>query len=142
MKRDFNLYESEDGKSYAVLVSKRFGSMWSDNDPQIACDKRLVEFWLKHKDDKEFINDILYNRLEKIRRSPVYKECRTIFRSFGLNQPPYFMVGFAGIELVWVRYGEMWRITRSYDGTEELEFFSPASYNCFEKERDYAEDQC
>ena len=139
MERDFDLYESEDGKSYAVLVSTQFGDTWSYNDPQIACDKRIVEFWLKHKDDKEFINDLLNDRLVKAKSSPVYRECRTLFRSLGYKNPPHSMGGFAGIELEWVEYGEMWRIT-SYEGSEELEFFYPASYNCFEKERDYAED--
>lgn len=133
MKRDFDLYESEDGKSYAALVSTRFGERWSDNDPQIACDKRIVEFWLKYKDDKEFIEDILHGNIGKVRKSHIYKECRELFKSLGYDGPPCSMSGFAGIELIWIKYGEMWRIIRSYDGSEEFEFFYPASYNCFEK---------
>ena len=132
MERDFDLYESADGKSYAVLVSTRFGIEWSNGDPRIACDKRIVEFWLAHKDDEEFLDNITDGSFARVRNSSAYKECKEFFKSLGFERPPYSMGGFAGIELVWVDYGEMWRIN-SYDGAEEIEFFYPGSYNCFEK---------
>ena len=48
----------QDGK-VAILVSPGFGTGWSTwEGKELAYDKRVVEFWLKHKDDKEFMEDL------------------------------------------------------------------------------------
>ena len=48
------LYE-KDGK-IGVLVSHGFGAGWSTwGSDELAYDKRVVEFWLSHKNDKEFM---------------------------------------------------------------------------------------
>lgn len=131
MGRDFELYESEDGKKFAVLLSPGYGSEWSNDDAQLACDKRIVEFWLKHKDDKKFMMeldswDFIENRNNKVR-----KECDNFFRSIGFDEAPY-MGGFPGIKLVWVKYGTGWRID-SYDGWETIEYYHPCNYHMFLK---------
>lgn len=138
MKRDFDLYESEDGKGYAVLVSQGYGDGWSDGDPQLACDKRIVEFWLSHKDDKEFMKeldkwDFINNHNNKVR-----KECDDFFHSIGFEDSPS-MSGFYQIHLEWVEYGDAWCID-SYDGWETIEYYIPSNYIMFFKGEKHAED--
>ena len=150
---DFELYENEDGTEYAVLVSYGYGSGWSRGDAQLACDKRIVEFWLQHKDDDAFMKAIDSFYFGDNHDDPVYQECLRFFDSIGMvsrmsewhlehgEELPDnfvedyyfpFMGGFADIELEWVPYGTMWRIDE-YDGAESIEYFSPSYYNCFEK---------
>ena len=48
------VYYNEDKTKYAVLVSHGFGAGWSSwNDPSVAYDKRVVEFWLTHHESDE-----------------------------------------------------------------------------------------
>ena len=126
MERDFDLYESKDGKSYAVLVSHGYGAEWSDGDPQLACDKRIVEFWLKHKNDKKFMREI--DDFSRPRNESLI-ECDEFFRSLGFDDTPY-MGGFPNICMHWMDHGIAWRI-RSYDGSEYIEEYNPENYIMF-----------
>lgn len=111
-------YYEKNGK-IGVLVSPGYGAGWSTwNNAELAYDKRVVEFWLSHKDDKEFmrtVGDDGYYNCE----SNAYKEARNFFNSIGYAKCPY-MVGFSSIVLMFVPRGIPWRILE-YDGDEELE---------------------
>ena len=141
--KDFELYENEDGTAYAVLVSTNYGVEWSRGNPFLACNKDIVEFWLAHKDDEQFMKEVGSYGFMRNKDNPVYQEVLRYFIDHGLAEKYYdlddneewnlpFMGGFAGIELEWVPYGVLWRID-SYDGAESVEYFSPSSYNCFTK---------
>ena len=139
---DFELYENEDGTAYAVLVSYGSGSPWSHGNTFLACNKDIVEFWLAHKDNKQFMKTIGSYHFGEQKEDPVYQETLKYFVDHNLVykdeddeegewELPY-MVGFASIRLEWVPYGIMWRIDE-YDGAESVEYFSQSSYNCFTK---------
>lgn len=128
---EHELYLSEDGMQYAVLVSHGFGAGWASwNERWFAYDKRIVEFWLAHKDDEQWMREVeRYSNPE----SPAHKEAREFFTGvIGLEDCPY-MGGFNDIDLEWVKFGKIWRIDE-YDGAESLVFLEEEEWTCFYKE--------
>ena len=125
---EHELYLNEDGTKYAVLVSYGYGAGWSSwNEPWFAYDKRIVEFWLAHKDD----NNWLETCASTFRKdSPARKEAYEFFTNvIGLNECPY-MGGFKNIELEWVNRGTAWHI-HEYDGAESIEYMTDMEWICF-----------
>lgn len=110
-------YYEKDGK-IGVLVSEGNAGWSTWNNAELAYDKRVVEFWLSHKDDKEFmetVGDGGYYCCE----SKAHKEAEDFFKSIGYKRCPY-MGGFSDIVLKFVPRGIPWRISE-YDGYEEFE---------------------
>ena len=118
-------YYNEDGTKIAVLVSPGYGAGWSTwNDDTLAYDKRVVEFWLAHKDNEKFMEEIdSFSYYEKV---PALKEAEDFFKSIGYSH--IYFGGFNQIELEWVPIGCRWRIDE-YDGSESLEILSMDNYN-------------
>lgn len=117
MKKE-ELYWNHDHSAYAVLVSYNFGAGWSTwDDEALAYDKRIVEFWLAHKNDGEWMKSVnsFYDE-----GSAAHKEAADFFKSIGYKDCPY-MGGFANIDLHWVPANAKWRI-EEYDGAESLIF--------------------
>ena len=114
---EHELYLNEDGTKYAVLVSYGYGAGWSSwNKDWFAYDKRIVEFWLAHKDDEQWMRTLVGS----IKESPAHKEAREFFtNTIGLKDCPY-LGGFADIKLVWINRGTVWHI-HEYDGAESIE---------------------
>lgn len=112
-------YWNEDHTKYAVLVSVGFGagfSSWSSRE--LAYDSRVVEFWLAHKDNEEWMRSVNDSSPFSNRESAEHKEAREFFASIGYDY--VCMGGFADVELEWVPAGAKWRINE-YDGAESLE---------------------
>lgn len=131
------LYLNEDGTKYAVLVSYGFGAGWSSwNKPWFAYDKRIVEFWLAHKDDDNWIKTCdRYFSPGFHEESPAHKEVREFFTNvigFDDDECPY-MGGFIDIRLQWMDFNTPWRITE-YDGAESIECLGDINWICFSKE--------
>lgn len=118
-------YYNEDGTKVAVLVSPGYGAGWSTwNNSELAYDKRVVEFWLAHKDNEKFMEEIdSFSYHEKV---PALKEAEEFFKSIGYSR--IYFGGFNQIELEWVPVGCRWRIDE-YDGSEHIEFLSMDNYN-------------
>ena len=119
-------YYNEDGTEVAILVSPGYGAGWSTwNDDALAYDKRVVEFWLAHKDNEEFMEEIdssssYYGKI------PTLKEVEDFFESIGYSN--IYFGGFNQIELAWVPIGCRWRIDE-YDGSDALEILDMDNYN-------------
>ena len=126
------LYWNEDHTKYAVLVSGGFGAGFSTwNNKELAYDKRVVVFWLEHKDNKEWMRTVNQTKYSSsIPQSDANKEAVTFFKSIGYDDCPY-LGGFASIHLEWVEAGWKWTI-REYDGSEDLYFEEDFNWNCFE----------
>lgn len=119
--KDIELYWNDDHTKYAVLVSYGFGSGFSTwSDAKLAYDKRVVEFWLAHKDNKTWMY------LTGDLRSKEYHEAEAFFSSIGYDYVP--MLGFNDIELKWVPRGAKW-IIEEYDGAESLRFRNNIDWN-------------
>lgn len=118
-------YYEVNGK-VGVLVSPGWGAGWSTwGTPELAYDKRIVEFWLSHKDDEKFMREIdafSDNNAAKC-------EAREFFNSIGYEKMPY-MGGFNQICLEFVPKGVPFRISE-YDGNETLETFDDAGFMTF-----------
>lgn len=111
-------YENEHGE-IAVLVSHDFGAGWSTwNTKELAYDKRVVEFWLKHKDDEKFMNTVAERGGFGCVQSEANKEATNFFESIGYGR--LYLGGFKDIYLVWVPKGLPFKITE-YDGRESIE---------------------
>lgn len=124
------LYWNEDHTKYAVLVSGGFGASWSSwEGAALAYDKRVVEFWLAHEYDKEWMRTVTQSKYSATKQSEANKEAETFFRSIGYDECPY-MGGFNSIHLEWVPAGKMWKINE-YDGSESLCFQEDYDWNCF-----------
>ena len=96
----------------AILVSRGFGAGWSTwNNKELAYDKRVVEFYLKHKDDEEFMHNI--DKYE----SKTTKDAKKLFKSWGYED--VYFGGFSDIEICWLPVGTKFYITE-YDGSETL----------------------
>ena len=105
-------YKNESGQ-IAVLVSGGYGAGWSTwNTREVAYDKRVVEYWLSHKDDEAFMRGVdTYG-------SATEKEAKEFMASIGY--PGCYMGGFADIHIEWIEADEPFIITE-YDGAESLE---------------------
>lgn len=129
------LYWNDDRTCYAVLVSHGFGGGFSSwGAPELAYDKRVVEFWLAHKNNREWmstVDNFEWRFNGKIIRpaSIAHDEASQFFKSIGYERCPY-MGGFAQIELKWVPRGSKWRINE-YDGAESIEYETKVDWNCF-----------
>lgn len=119
-------YWNEDGSMYAALISSGYGSSWSADTemPELAYDKRVVEWYLQHQDDKDYW-DALYRRA-----SPQIDEVRKMFREWGYKD----YIWFGGLKpgmLRWVPKGQLWRVAE-YDGAEHIEFFNKIGWICYD----------
>lgn len=124
------LYWNDKHTKYAVLVSRGFGAGWATwNDMTLAYDKRVVEFWLAHKNDEEWMRAVTQSKYGATKQSEANKEAVTFFRSIGYDDCPY-MGGFVSISLEWVSAGKMWRLDE-YDGSESLVFMEDEDWICF-----------
>ena len=116
------LFWNEEHTKYAVLVSGGFGTGWSSwGGEELAYDKRIVAFWLKHKDDEEWmqtVNHITYGYNDP--QSEANKEAVAFFKSIGYDECPCLR-GFNSIHLEWISAGEEWTI-EEYEGSESLRF--------------------
>lgn len=122
-------YYEKNGK-IGVLVSPGYGAGWSTwGTPELAYDKRIVEFWLSHKDDAEFMRTV--NEFGSFGRdeSESHKEADAFFKSIGYEKCPY-MGGFDDIVLEFVTRGTPFRISE-YDGYESIETFENAGFTTF-----------
>ena len=121
-------YYNEDKSAIAVLVSYDYGAGWSTwnkqgGEPyQIAYDKRVVEFWLEHKNDKHYLEELDRFNFEA---NPIKTEALTYFESLGYSG--IYFGGFSGIELEWVPIGAHFEI-REYDGAESLYILDLSDY--------------
>ena len=108
------LYWNTEHTAYGVLVSRGFGAGWSSwNTPRIAYDKKVIDYWLEHRDtcNSQQISD----DLAKLGFPGVY-----VSRTNWFN-----------LDLEWVPAGVRWRI-HEYDGAETVEHLNMASYICFD----------
>lgn len=111
MNKQVEYYWNEDHSAAAVLVSPRFGAGWSTwNYPVLAYDKRVIEYWLDHKNEN---SDNVYKFMESIGYTNVY--CG----------------GWRDMKLEWVPKGVKWRIDE-YDGSEGIVYYEGEEWNCFE----------
>lgn len=116
-------YYSEDRSMAAVLVSRGFGAGWSSwNKAELAYDRRVVEWWMKHH-DREYCRKLD----EREPASPEYKEFSTLLKQWGYDH--VYLGGYEDIKLYWVRRGCQWRI-EEYDGNERIVFNDEQYWNC------------
>lgn len=122
------LYWNDDKTEYAVLVSRGYGAGWSSwSEKELAYDKRVVEFWLAHKDDKDFMDTV---NMYSDKGSMAYCEASHFFKDvIGLDACPY-MGGFRNIEIEWIPRGVPWRMDE-YDGAEYIHRFDKGEWTCF-----------
>ena len=114
MNKNVPLYYNEDKTAFGVLVSYCYGagfSTWAYHE--MAYDRRVIEFWLSHKDDEQWMMDVRYHT-----EGRAFSETINFFTSIGY--PDLYFGGFANCELEWVPIGTNFRINE-YDGAESLE---------------------
>lgn len=113
MYNGVEIYEKND--KVAVLVSPGYGSGWSsDQDEKLAYDKRVVEFWLEHKDDHEFMKD-----MDSWGKNAIKENAEELFKSWGYDY--VYFGGFNQIKLEWVDKNKPF-VIREYDGTEWIQY--------------------
>ena len=101
----------QDGK-VAILVAPRYGAGWSTwNHPALAYDKRVVEYYLERKDDKD-----LCKKIAKL-GSKENKEAQKYFESLGYEH--VYFGGFDDLVVKWLPEGTRYTIDE-YDGYESL----------------------
>ena len=127
--KGIELYENK-GK-YGVLVSPGYGAGWStwcSEHPEVAYDKRVIQFWLDHEKDEDFM-DTVDGSPYRGKASLSWLEANEFFKSIGYEECPY-MGGFKQCVLKYVKKGEPWRITE-YDGWENFETLDNAGFITF-----------
>lgn len=124
MNNNIPLYYNEDKTKFGVLVSYGFGAGWSTwEGHELAYDRRVIEFWLAHKNDRQWMRKVERYQPE----SPEHKEAREFFiNELGLDNCPY-MGGFPNCALEWVPVGARFHINE-YDGAESLEIENEGSW--------------
>lgn len=111
----------KNGNETGVLVSHGFGAGWSTWNcyPALAYDKRVIEFWLSHKDDKKFNHDVTsYEHNDA--NSKVLDFLRSL--EYVDDDAHICLLGWDDIDLEFVPNGQLFRIDE-YDGAESIELF-------------------
>ena len=103
----------KDGK-VAILISPSYGSGWSTENlcSELAYDKRVVEVWLAHKDDAEYLS-----RLDEYGENFTKMYARDHFRKLGYDH--VYFGGFADVVIEWLPVGTKF-IIQEYDGAEYI----------------------
>lgn len=102
-------YYDVNHENIGVLCSFGFGAGFSTwNDPNLASDKRVVEYWIRNRE---------YMPEERVKK---YLE------SIGYYN--VYMGGWDTIDIVWVPIGSYWRI-EEYDGAERVEILNTDDWN-------------
>ena len=127
MNKNIPLYYNEDKTKFGVLVSHWLGTGWSTcGGHELAYDRRVIEFWLAHKDDAFWMNDVVIYPYDGI-ESVAHAEAREFFvNELGLDNCPN-MGGFPDCDLEWVPVGARFRINE-YGGEEALEIENEGSW--------------
>ena len=111
-------YYNSDKTAIAVLVSPDYGAGWSTwNTPEIAYDRRVVEYWSEYWLDK--IPDERYMDIYDS------QEVQDFMESIGYDN--IYCGGWGDIRVAWVPVGTLFRINE-YDGSESLEILREDSY--------------
>lgn len=115
-------YYNEDGTKIAVLVSPEFGAGWSTwNDKALAYDKRVIEWWLAHKDDEKYMN-----KLTDFHENFLQAAAQELFQSWGYG--PVYFGGLRDIEEIkWADCNRPFHIVE-YDGAEGIEYLDWIDY--------------
>ena len=107
-----NYYRNENGE-IGVLISKGFGAGWSTwNQAEIAYDKRVVEYFLEHYNDANWMN-----KIGSRHTNDVQDEFIRLLQTWGYDS--VYIRGFVDCELYFVPSGTPFRI-EEYDGSESL----------------------
>ena len=102
-----------------VLIHNNYGGFWSALDVRLAVDARIIDFWEKHKDDKEFIEAC------RIHDSAPAKEVKDYFISLGYDQRKFDVYTFDdALKLQWVPKSSRF-IIQEYDGYETIKIIDP-----------------
>lgn len=114
MMSKVEFYYNKDHTEVAILISAGFGAGWSSwNTIELAYDKRVVEYWLAHKDDEEWMAAI-----DKfLENNAIQQQAKNDFAMMGY--PNVYFGGFNDIKLIWVPIGTKFRINE-YDGAESI----------------------
>lgn len=105
-------YRNKSG-DIGVLVSPGYGAGWSTwNQEELAYDKRVVEYWLSHKDDQKWMGEIA-----SYEKNQTQIDAKEHFKSLGYDG--VYFGGFKQIRLEFVPSGVPFRIDE-YDGWENL----------------------
>ena len=101
----------QDGK-VAVLVAPGYGAGWSTwNHPALAYDKRVVEYYLERKDDKDLCKKISSLNTDENKKASKY------FESLGYED--VYFGGFKDLVIEWIPEGVRYKIDE-YDGCESI----------------------
>lgn len=101
----------QDGK-VAVLVAPGYGAGWSTwNQPALAYDKRVVEYYLERKDDKDLCKKISRLNTDENKKASKY------FESLGYKD--VYFGGFKDLVIEWMPEGVYYKIDE-YDGYESI----------------------
>lgn len=109
-------YHYNDKGEIGVLVSCGYGagwSTWNHYGVKLAVDKRIIEKYLEHIDDKKWLKSII---------SFSDNDTKTEFQNFlsSLGYEDVCVLGFSDCEIEYVPFGSVIRINE-YDGFESLE---------------------
>lgn len=122
-----DLYWDDKHEKFAVLLSPGYGSGWSTwNVPEIAYDKRIVEWYYAHN-SQDFRSKVIQFGLHQ-KESKEHKEANKFFTECGY--PETYFGGFPHVDVRWVAAGALWRI-KEYDGAESIEYFDTTLWNQF-----------
>ncbi len=131
MLKKLELYWNRDKTKYAILVSTR-GVGWSVmNVPELAYDKRVVEFVMRNIDTDEW-REMEKTSLRDFRNNPLVVAFDNFLGSIGYED--MYLPAMAHLNIVWVETGRKWRITDSGEGGDSLEFDDDIEWNCFKPE--------
>lgn len=131
MLKKLELYWNRDKTKYAILVSTR-GVGWSVmNVPELAYDKRVVEFVMRHIDTDEW-REMEKTSLRELRQNQIVIELDNFLKSIGYED--MYLGAITHLSIVWIDSGRKWRLTDAGEGGDFLEFADEIDWNCFEPE--------
>lgn len=117
--------KEKDGK-VGVLVHNGYGGFWSYFDIRLAVDARIIDYWEKHKGDREFLDAC------RIHDSDQAKEVKTFLISLGYDPRKFDVYGFDdALKLEWIPKSSRF-IIQEYDGYETIKIIDPDYGHTFE----------
>ena len=124
-------YWNEDRTKYAVLYTKGMYCGWTVmNIPQIAYDKRVVEYVIEHLKIPNWQESFEYKNSKFCERNQRFDEFDKFLCSIGYEDA--YLPPIAHITVVWIDAGRKWRICDGGECQDHLEFQDEIEWNSFD----------
>lgn len=129
IKDGIELYWNEEHTKYAILVSDGLIGWTVMNIPEVAYDKRIVEYVVNHMNNDWWKEGCaIESPMSLFWKSELYYRFDEFLNSIGYND--IYLPAIKKVKVVWIDAGRKWRVRDGGECSDCLEFEDEIEWNC------------